>query len=158
MKATRIHYFYAQEWPTKIWFGSFLLLSVGLVILVCNPSTESLADWKIFLWFAAAVVLSLPLGYCAALLLGFFILGPLYYDRSQKNGGPFKIGDRVQILSGSHRGRVVRVRALWQGDRVRVDLGEKEKETFEDVFASTQLLREGGLGQGAAESKNPPVT
>lgn len=141
MKATRIHYFYAGDWPVKIWFGFVLLFSVVLAVRASHPTMAALADWRVLLWLVAAVVLALLLGFFVAVMCGWLILGPLYYARLQMNGGPFKVGDHVEILYGPHRGRVVRVYSLWQGYGVRVELGEKEKETFKDVFGATKLLK-----------------
>ena len=80
------------------------------------------------------------LGLLLAILLGWFVLGPLYYSQVERNGGPFKVGDEVLILTGPFRDRVARVYSPWQGDRVRVDLGEEAKQRFRDIFSQTQLL------------------
>lgn len=144
MKATRIHYFYAQDWPIKIWFGFVLLFCVVLAVRASHPTMAAMADWRVLLWLVATVVLALLLGFFMAILCGWLILGPLYYARLLKNGGPFKVGDHVEILYGPHRGRVVRVYSLWQGDGVRVKLSEQEKETFKDVFGGTKLLKARG--------------
>ena len=89
-------------------------------------------------WF---VFLASLLGFFLALFPGWFVVGPLLYDREIKNGGPFKIGDTVQVLSGPHRGRITRVYATWQHGALRVELGPKEKEEFTDVLAPVRLLR-----------------
>ncbi|HEY4760490.1 MAG TPA: KOW motif-containing protein, partial [Thermoguttaceae bacterium] len=84
-----------------------------------------------------------------ALLCGWFILSPIYYDRGLKNGAPFREGDMVRILVGPHRDRIVKVYAMWQGNTVRVELGDKEKREFKDIFSPAQLLREENAEQDA---------
>ena len=72
-------------------------------------------------------------------------MGPLYHDRSVKNGEPFEVGDSVQILHGPHRDSIVPVIAIVDigtfagGHRVRVDLGGPEEE--DEVFHSKDILR-----------------
>ena len=56
-------------------------------------------------------------------------------------GGPFKAGAQVCILSGPHKGRIVRVYSRWRGNTVRVELGGQAKELYRDIFSPTQLLR-----------------
>jgi hypothetical protein len=68
---------------------------------------------------------------------------PILAIRGDMNGGPFKPGDTVQVLTGSHRGTITTVYSAWQGNSVRVRLGQKEEEeTFKDVMCPWQLLRE----------------
>lgn len=159
MKATREHYFYAKDWPLKIWFGVISVMCLVAAIAVTRPTMAVLKDWRSLLWLGAIVVMFQLLGYFAGILVGWFILGPIYYDRMLKNGGPFKVGDYVQILVGPHEDRVVRVYSLWQGDTVRVELGEREKDTFRDVYAPTKLLKQqdGETGEAANKSDEPRI-
>jgi len=92
--------------------------------------------------FILWVVIALPIGFLLAIFPGWFIIGPLYAVRGQINGGPFKVGDTVQILAGPYKGRVTRVYSTWQGNSLRVELGEKEKEDYKDIFSPGELLRE----------------
>jgi hypothetical protein len=90
--------------------------------------------------------------HCAALapVIGFFvafifasIVFPLVvYICECMNGGPFKVGDTVQILTGPYRGRVTRIYSTWQGCTFRVQLGLEEQKTYKDIFCSDQLLCE----------------
>ena len=92
--------------------------------------------------YGTLLILGLLLGYFGAALIGWPILGTMYYERELKNGGPFEVGNAVQILAGPHKGRITRVYSTWQGNSVRVELGEEAKKTYKDVFSPTQLLRE----------------
>jgi hypothetical protein len=142
MKPTRVQNWFAQDWPLKIWLTVIPALTVAAAVWACGPSLAVLGDWTTAVRLAAVVILALPLGWFAAILVGWFVLGPLYYDQGLKNGAPFQPGDRVRILIAPHRDRLARVYSLWQGACVRVELGEEEKETFQDIFSPTQLLRE----------------
>jgi hypothetical protein len=110
---------------------------------------EPLASWRDAVWFAWFVLLALFLGFTLAIFPGWFIIGPLFYDREMKNGGPFKVEDTVRILSGPQKGRISRVYATWQGNLLRVELDEKATEDFSDVFSPMELLREESAQQDA---------
>jgi hypothetical protein len=141
MKLTLMQQFFAGDWPARIWFTALPLLFAAGIVCMCQPSWTLLTNWKSLLGLLAVGVISLLLGLLASVLVGWPILGPLYHDRGLKNGGPFREGDRVLILTGPHKGRTVRVYSQWQGDTVRVELGDLEKETCKDIFSPTQLLR-----------------
>jgi hypothetical protein len=146
MKASRIHYFFAENWPAKIWMAAFLVLFVLGSASIFWPLFIFPTRWTDPLLFFGCVLLAVPLGWFIGILIGWLVIGPLNYGRSLKNGEPFHQGDTVQILKGPHRDRVVRVvNAFDIGDyagahRVRVDLGETG-EDGEDVFGSTEVLR-----------------
>ena len=62
--------------------------------------------------------------------------------RVKINGGPFRVGDRVAIISGPHAGRIVEVYAVWSPrSEVKVTLGDTEKKNVSDVFSYTQVYR-----------------
>lgn len=141
-KPTRAQLFFASQWPYRIWFTAIPLALAAAVAHFCAGFLHPFSAVWDFVQFAWFVLLGLLLGFFLALFPGWFIVGPLCYDREIKNGGPFKVGDTVQILSGSHKGRISRVYSTWQGDTLRVELSAKEKEQFKDIFSPTQLLRE----------------
>lgn len=137
-----MHYFYAQNWPAWIWFTVVPLLCVLLMAsaLGTPPDISALgAEAKSYLLLLGITWL---LGYCAAGLVGWFILGPIYHYRAELNGAPFQTGDRVQILVGQNRGRVVRVAEVrdWRGD-LRVDLGELANRKGKTMFHFAQVIK-----------------
>ena len=74
---------------------------------------------------------------------GIAIFATLASLREWLNGAPFHRGDRVQILAGKHKGKVVRVYDEWpERKQVRVDLGDQAKRDVEDVFSEVELCRE----------------
>jgi len=92
--------------------------------------------------FVYWVLIGIPIGLLLALFPGWLYIAPLLFERDRINGGPFKVGDTVQILAGPYKGRVGRVYSTWQGESLRVELGEKAKEDCKDIFSWGQLLRE----------------
>ena len=86
------------------------------------------------------IVTSVPLGFMLGVAWGGLV-GALFIVRGRVNGGPFKPGDRVQIIGGSHDGILTHVYSGWQGNSLRVDLGEEAKTNFKDIFEPTQLLK-----------------
>lgn len=110
----------------------------------------SMADWRVWMFAVWCGLLAVIAGFFGALLLGLFVLGPIYSARGEMNGGPFAIGDHVQIIAGPHRGTTTRVYSTWQHDTVRVELGPKVSETFGDIFSASELLR---LSGGHCKSK-----
>jgi hypothetical protein len=139
---TKAHYFFAQKWPIRVWTAGAMLISALAAAGACDPGMGTLTDWITLRSMAWAVVIALLLGWFSSILIGWLVLGPIYFRRALKNGAPFEVGDRVRILAGPYRDRICRVYALWQGCAVRVDLGEWEQRKLRDIFSPTQLLRE----------------
>ena len=61
------------------------------------------------------------------------------------NGGPFRVGDEVLILSGVHRGTITHVyeTTVGQGGAtlLRLDMGPEAKEKHGDLFEQCDVLR-----------------
>ncbi len=140
MRPTRIHYFYAQNWPLKLWFCFAILLTTIIVLTLSDLTITALQNWRAVARLFAILVLGPLIGFFVGLLFSSLIVSPLYFSQLEKNGGPFQIGDQVEILVKPHRGRIVRVYALGQGYSVRVELGAAEREKFKDFFSGTALL------------------
>ena len=102
---------------------------------------DLLPDWRATLWAFVVFVLGARRGSFWGFLL-WLLLSGLHEKLARKNGAPFAVGDRVQILAGPRKGTVSRVYSAWQGNTVRVRLGEREEENFKDIFSPHQLLRE----------------
>ena len=119
------------------------LICVIAAVRASGVTTAALRDLSSFIWLVGIILVSALLGFFSALLSGWFIFGPLYFTRGQKNGAPFSVGDRVRILVGAHRDAVVRVYQVWESrNQVRVELGEQEKKDTKDVFSYYQVCRE----------------
>jgi hypothetical protein len=161
MKAQRVHYFFAQEWPIKIWMTSFSSVfgfwaASGLWPLLVSPT-----KWMDPLVFLGCVLLAALLGYFVSILVGWPVIGIMYYDRSLKNGEPFHKGDLVQILVGPHRDCVVPVIEAYDyasfagAHRICVDLGPDVKD---NVFRSTQIVRVSTGKDEEQEDRQPNET
>jgi phosphate/sulfate permease len=137
-----MQYLIAGNWPLKIWLTAVSLLCIFLAWHACQPTMASFRDWHFLILFVSVIVLAPVLGCFVSFLFILFILGPIYYARGRLNGAPFHEGDHVQILVGPHRGRVVRVYAIWaERNQVRVELGEQTKKGASDVFSYFQVCR-----------------
>jgi hypothetical protein len=156
VKPSKLQYFFGQDWPTKIWIMVIPLLCAFAAAFSCQPTLALFSHWSDILMFVGVILLALLLGFFVSILLGLFVLGPLYYDRSIKNGEPFHEGDIVYILAGPHRGRIGRVYKVWDiaswagAHRVRVELDEKGTNSGQDIFKSYQVFRTTIADQGAA--------
>ena len=143
MAATRVHYFYAQNWPARIWIVAVPSLCVLLMAGALGSPPEIAGfqpEAKSYLFLLGIALLA---GSCVAALLGPFILGPLYHYRAELNGYPFQPGDQVQILVGANRGRVVQVIGEWafRGGELRVDLGAFAHPRARTSFGFTEVMR-----------------
>ena len=147
MKASKLQYFFAGDWPSKIWLCGVPLICAIVTFISLHPTSAYFGNWTGALIFAGIMCLALILGYFVSILSGIFLLGPLYYNRSLKNGEPFHEGDVVQILVGPHRDQIAKVYKAWDiaswagAHRVQVDLGENEKSKGRDIFKSYQIFR-----------------
>lgn len=134
-------YFYASPWPWRIWCISVVALVVLPVSFVNRGLLVAGAETGDVLQFLWCVVLAAGIGFFLAFFPGILVIGPFFYGRELKNGGPFMIGDHVRILSGKNKDRIAKIYAEFQGDAVRVDLGKEEKEALDDIYSPVQLMR-----------------
>lgn len=141
IKPTLSQRFFAWGWPIQIWFSMFPLIGIVLTIHTCKPTFAAFRDWQYLLLFILAVIIVPIVSFLIGMIVSWPILGAIYCEREVINGGPFKIGDMIYIIAGKHKGKITRVYSLWQHGTVRVELTEKEKETFKDIFAPSCLLR-----------------
>lgn len=69
-------------------------------------------------------------------------MGPLLHSRGIKNGAPFEIGDRVQILWGPYRGRLAMIRSVAQNGGLNLEVIAEDEELQTLTCAPEQLLKE----------------
>ena len=166
MKPTRAQYFFASGTPLQVLFALlFIGAPVCLTYVVASVLSRVYAPlsniWNLIRWIfyvADTLILTFLLAMVAgSVVAGIFwlFLRPLYNARCMKNGAPFHVGDHVRILSGRYRNQVVRVYSDWRDDSVRVDLGDKAKEKFKDIYSAIQLLRE-NIEHDAPPNSRPP--
>lgn len=126
-------------YPTWItWAIGAMILDtlIGASLLVQNALDGSYFD------FLTLFIPSTLLGY----FLGMFTFWSFVRKLCSKvNGGPLKVGDRVQILRGRFKGKICDVYDTPKGqggwDLARIDLGAEMKNTFQDIFEQYALLK-----------------
>jgi hypothetical protein len=135
--------FIADGWIYRIWM--FIIpISLSIILMVANWELAiDAASITPYAWIGTSViVILLPLSCIAcSFLLTPFLMFPLHLLFVRRNGGPFRVGDKVMILSKKNRYVVTNVYSLWQGDSVRVELGDEAQKDFTDVFSQYQLSR-----------------
>jgi len=128
-----------------------ILASMGAVLAVilasyaCNISFQMLGNWG-FTWrYILAIFLVAPLGFLITALSAAFWGPPLSVFIVLLNGGPFKVGDRVQIIAGKHAGIITTVRAIGWGNGggtvLRVNLDEEAEKALTDEFRPHAVMR-----------------
>lgn len=131
--------FWANRWLWPGWLGAWSVLA--LVRLMKEINDTPWYGWS-WLWLLLLVPFTMLIGVLVGGVLGTFVLGPIFSSRGFKNGGPFRVGDTVQILNGPYKGKVTQVYQIGQHESVRLRLGEEEEKSFKDIFADVELLRE----------------
>ena len=118
---------------------------VGVASLVSVGLTVSLLTQPWALACSAALIAAASiLGFYAGVFLHIPFIVPLCRAQGLANGGPFKIGDTVQVIAGEHAGTVTQVYGKGQFDANRIDLGEGVHDNFTDLFEDHQLFRVSG--------------
>jgi hypothetical protein len=141
---TAIQYVLARDLPLKLCFVLAAIGGLVLAILAWLPLTDLFANPKDFVWFVVTVIVFPLMCFFVSLFAAPMILFSLYEYGARLNGAPFEIGDRVRILVGPHRDRVVGIYELWdQRAQVRVNLDSETKEKVTDVFSYNEICREG---------------
>ena len=136
-----LQWLFANNWPIRIWLGAFSLGAPLAALSTIDFSAAHAFGWLLWLALLAMSLLFAMSGFLIGTMFGS-VVGPLYRLRTHLNGGPFAPGDMVVVLSRKHRGRRARVYDTWQGDAVRVEIGEEAKAGFQDIFGQYELLRQ----------------
>ncbi len=124
----------------RLWFLIVPLGVAWVVLRSAEIAPGTIVNWPAALWAVVVAIVSWMAGVLGAALVGWLVLGPIYYGRTIANGGPFQIGDTVQVISGPFKDRVARVYDSWRENAVCVELGEEAKAAYRDVFGGHQLL------------------
>jgi len=135
---TVLQRFFASNWPLWIWF---LSVQAGCIIALLRAAETPLHPRGLTIWLLAGVLFAILLGSLLALPLGSIVLPPIFAWRIRCNGGPFRPGDTVLIITGPHRGLVTTVYEPSQGIAVCIDLGGEAKRNFADDVSQLNLLR-----------------
>jgi hypothetical protein len=90
------------------WIVGALVLDVVLLVCPVNGGRVTMiaTDWQGVAYLLLALVATTGLGFCAGVFACWPWMRPLC---SRFNGAPLKVGDRVEILTGPHRGTTTSV-------------------------------------------------
>jgi hypothetical protein len=137
MKPGFHNYFLAQAARIAV-HGGGLALSIWVVRAYWQNCMAPYNGWLIFYLLAAFAAY-----YLLGMFFGGIILSPFLHMLARKmNGGPFAVGDRVLILAGPYKGKVVSISELWPSRfELRVYLDEEEKKKVTDVLGDHQVWR-----------------
>lgn len=123
--------------------GAAVLDIATIVAITANcPLSAALRQPGLVLILGFTLIPATLLGY----FLGMFTCWPLIrIICSRYNGAPYKVGDKVLILAGPHKGATVDVYEVTTGqggwELVRVDLGQHHKDKFKDILEVYSVLR-----------------
>jgi hypothetical protein len=134
--------FIADKWPARLWMAVVPFAVPALVAWIVDPLPWVLGHWLNAASFVGLLILAWAVGWFAAIIPGWLLLGPLYYAQGLSNGAPYRAGDHVRVLSRRQRGRVARVYEVWaERNEVRLELGEAARQRVQDVFSYFQVNR-----------------
>jgi hypothetical protein len=136
-----MQYVFAYDILGKLCFVGFPLAALIAVFLIIAPGVVVLTDLKVMALLLAVVILAILLGVLVGALFICIFLSPFYLAVERMNGGPFKGGERVYVISGKAKGMTTKVYTGWQGLSARIELGEEEKANFKDVYSSLSLIK-----------------
>jgi hypothetical protein len=138
-----IQYAFARNWPLRAYLSVWAIAGVMFAVGGCQPTLRLFSDWRYCLLFTLSVLIAPLLFVFLSLPLAFLILGPVYSLGERLAGAPFRVGDRVRILVGPHRDRVVDVYAVWaERHEVRVRLDAEAEQNYDDVLSNTMVCRD----------------
>jgi hypothetical protein len=141
MKINLIQYLFAYDVPGKLCYAGFPIAVALYSFNTAKVSFNMLADLRTLGLMFLLLISSILMGLLIGALFICFILSPLYRAIERMNGGPFNPGDKVYVICGPHKGRILDVYSHWQGLAVRIALGEEAKKNFNDVCFSLRLLK-----------------
>jgi hypothetical protein len=95
--------------------------------------------WNLYL-FLLCPILMVSFSYFVGVWISVLVFPTIYGMIERMNGGPFKVGDTVLILSKKHLGKRGVIYEMWQGVQFRVDIGDEYKEKFMDIFNAEQVV------------------
>lgn len=132
----------------RLWCVSVALSAVALALDAAGFQIELLTDAGMVLHYAYVCITAGLFGFVLALFPGGFFIAALEHWRTRVNGGPFQIGDTVQIIGGPHAGKHSIITHFGQGTVVKLDLGDEVRKTYSDYFSTVQIMR---ITRGTAE-------
>ncbi len=142
-KEGAVRQFIADNGPARLWMGVVPLAVPALVCWLVAPLPWLIDHWLNPVLFAGLLLVAWAVGWFAAIIPGWLVLGPLYHDQGLRNGAPYRVGEYARVLTRRRCcGQVARVYEVWaERCQVRLDLGEAARERVEDVFSYFEVCR-----------------
>ena len=152
LRPSRKQRFIASGWLTLSFRIAFSLACVIWAVSTIELPLIGLDNIWALLLFALVIAVPFVAGWFASYIICLGLVGPVLLAQSRENGGPFLIGDTVQIIGGKHSGRVTKIYSKSQNDTNRLELGLDAEEQFKDIYAGYQLLRVDTSKQSTGEA------
>ena len=132
---------FAKLTITGIWIAGHAI-AVGYLLgnMVWDSYYPFSGVWSA-IQFIGFVIAGSLLGCLFSLITTAVILAPLYQVFLHFSGGPPTSGEWVMILAGPHRGRITRVYSSAQGNSVRLELTDQERERYKDIYQPHEVQR-----------------
>ncbi len=140
-RPTRMQVFWAKGRHWAVWFLFAPIIFACAQLHRYEVTWDMLLHWPAAFWAVSVAVVGWFAGLFVSLVVGWMLVGSLEHGRVIANGGPFKVGDLVQVITGPHAGRIGRVYAQGAYETLHVDLGPEAKEKHEDCFGGIKLIR-----------------
>lgn len=141
MKVSPIQYLFAYDIPGTLCYVAFPIIVLLVAFSKAEIGIANLTDIRMWGYLLVILISSIPIGLLLGGLFICFFLSPFYRAMVRVNGGPFDKGDKVYVIAGPQKGRIVEVYSQWQGLQVRIELGEEAKKTFKDVYSTLSLMK-----------------
>jgi hypothetical protein len=127
-----------------VWILGALITWAPLMIWLAGHGVIDLlySDWTAVVLLLICLLAIWPVGYVVAVaFMGRWVTRAC----EQCNGGPYRLGERVMILSGPWSGRVASIREKFVGQAGEslstVDLGDEIRNPGQDLVPDYALLR-----------------
>jgi hypothetical protein len=150
MPANRSHEFFARHSPIKLWWMVITVLVAFVMFRLGEFSLASLARWPNTL-VLLGIIPGAPVAAVFITGITYGLFARLIWNPEKfvvrRNGGPFKLGDNVRVLSGPHRGQTGHIYKLSGGQDgtpekfIHVALGDAAKIDYSDFFEHCQVMR-----------------
>jgi len=133
---------FGSNWPDNL----FLIIGglLGAAMTISTVGTRAMFS-EPFFFFAMLLLASLGalFGSISGVFFGGMIIGGVVFKIIERlNGGPFKVGDAVNVYGGPFDGQTAVIYELWEArGQVRVDAGPQAKFDVSDVVNVVQIRK-----------------
>lgn len=109
MQPTILQRFFALPLPIRVWNIAFTLAVIICTLRYAGFDSSHLHSLLMTSLWAVVIIVTGILGWLASFMPGLMVFIPVILWREHANGGPFHVGDYVQVIGGPHDGIVATV-------------------------------------------------